>query len=203
MTMLKERLGELRVHCEDFRLPAPVQAIFTRLANDRHNLFSAAANAVSNLVRKHVARESQMRHSSASRLGAQPTGHLEKGARAVTFAASPERGEVIIPIPGASRAFRDVTITPQGRSALTLPIDHRAYGRRAAEMESLGWKLFMRRGKSARGILFGERDGETVPLYVLKKRVTQRQDRSLLPSDPEIIRTASKAILDWVGRPAA
>ena len=48
----------------------------------------------------------------------------------------------------------------------------------------------------------GKRDDETVPLYSLKKRVTQRQDRSLLPSDADIRTTAARAMLAEIQRVA-
>lgn len=203
MTELRENIGEIRVKAHPFRLPAGITRLFDRLANERHNLFSAAANAVQVLVRGHLARESQVRHTTADSLGGQRTGHLEKGARSVYFEASADYGEVIIPVPGISRAFGDVTITPTGAAALTIPVSPWSYGHRASELTALGWKLFRTKGeKSGRGILFGERDGKVEPLYVLKKRVQQRQDRSLLPSDADITRTAAKAIIDWVGRAA-
>ena len=46
----------------------------------------------------------------------------------------------------------------------------------------------------------GSKDGETIPLYCLKKRVDQRQDRSLLPSDAEIGAAANAAIIGTLDR---
>jgi len=42
--------------------------------------------------------------------------------------------------------------------------------------------------------------GDAVPLYLLKKRVEQRQDRTLLPSDAEIGATAGAAITAVIDR---
>ena len=199
MTRLRENIGEVRVKAARFALPAPIARLFDRLEHDRHNLFSAAANAVQVLVRGHLAKESQKRHTTADSLGAPHTGHLEKGARATYFEADANHGQVVIPVPGINRAFGPVTITPSTASALTIPISKYAYGHRASEMEAAyGWKLFAKKG-----ILFGKRDDELEPLYVLKKRVEQTQDRSLLPSDKDITMTASKAIINWIGRSAA
>ena len=44
------------------------------------------------------------------------------------------------------------------------------------------------------------RPEQAIPLYILKKRVTQRQDRSLLPSDAAISTTASRAMLSEINR---
>ena len=169
----------------------------------RHNLYSAAANAVRILVRGHLAREATLRHSSAKKLAATPTGHLAKAARATVFHADEFGGEVIIPAAGINRAFHDVTITPNAAHDLTIPINKLSYGRRAKELRALGWKFFTPpEGHDKEDILFGYRgkgkNREVVPLYLLKKRVQQRQDRSLLPSDAEISSTASRAVMSYL-----
>lgn len=168
-------------------------------AAGRHNLFSAAASAVCDIVRRHISNESPRRHFSAQRLGADPTGHLEQAARKTVFHADSEHGEVVIPSPGFGRAFHDVVITPRRARALTLPLHAHAYGRRVGELKALGWTIFRPKGED---ILMGKRDDETVPLYSLKKRVTQRQDRSLLPSDADIRTTAARAMLAEIQRVA-
>ena len=163
----------------------------------RRQLFSVAANAVRILVRTHLSRIAPRHHISAHRLGATPTGHIEKGARATQFTASTNGAEVIIPIPGLSRAFRPLTITPRTANALTLPVSSHSYGKRVGELRANGWNIFRPKGKDT---LWGKLQDEddAVPLYVLKKRVQLKQDRSLLPSDAELGGTASKAILRYL-----
>lgn len=173
----------------------------------RVNLFSAAAAAVCALTRSHIARESGLRHRSAARLGATPTGHLEKAARKTVFHADQSHGEVVIPAPGFGRAFHDVEITPVNATRLTIPINALSYGRRAGEMRSLGWKFFTpSKGHDKEDILFGYRgkgkDREVVPLYLMKKSVQQRQDRGLLPSDAAIRTTAARAMMSEINRVA-
>ena len=165
----------------------------------RRQLFSVAANAVRILVRNHLSRIAPRHHMSAHRLGATPTGHIEKGARATHFTASSDSAEVIIPIAGLSRAFRPLTITPRTANALTLPISSHSYGKRVGDLRASGWNIFRPKGKDA---LWGKLQDEddAVPLYVLKKRVQLKQDRSLLPSDAELGGTASKAMLDYIQR---
>jgi len=164
----------------------------------RRLLFSVAANAVRILVRSHLSRIAPRHHISAHRLGATPTGHIEKGARATHFTASSDSAEVIIPIAGLSRAFRPLTITPRTANALTLPVSPYAYGKRVGELRANGWNIFRPKGHD---ILMGSLgDDEAVPLYVLKRRVQLKQDRSLLPSDTELSGTASKAMLDYIRR---
>ena len=165
----------------------------------RRQLFSVAANAVRILVRDHLSRIAPRHHISAHRLGATPTGHIEKGARATHFTASPDSAEVIIPIAGLSRAFRPLTITPRTANALTLPVSSHSYGKRVGELRANGWNIFRPKGKDA---LWGKLQDEddAVPLYVLKKRVQLKQDRSLLPSDAELGGTAARAMLDYIRR---
>lgn len=165
----------------------------------RRQLFSVAGNAVRNLVRDHLMRIIPSRHMSAHRLGATPTGHIEKGARATHFTASANGAEVIIPIAGLSRAFKPLTIAPRTANALTLPVSSHSYGKRVGELRANGWSIFRPKGKDT---LWGKLQDEddAVPLYVLKKRVQLKQDRSLLPSDAELSGTASKAMLDYIRR---
>ena len=165
----------------------------------RRLLFSVAANAVRILVRNHLSRIAPRHHISAHRLGATPTGHIEKGARATHFTVSSDSAEVIIPIAGLSRAFRPLTITPRTANALTLPVSSHSYGKRVGELRANGWNIFRPKGKDT---LWGKLQDEddAVPLYVLKKRVQLKQDRSLLPSDAELGGTASKAMLAYIRR---
>lgn len=172
-------------------------------AAGRRDLFSAAAAAVSNLVRRHIAADAPRRHNSASRLGATPTGFMEAAARKTVFHADEQHGEVVIPSPGFGRAFHDVEITPTKANRLTIPISAHAYGHRVSELRSFGWKFFQGlKGHEAEDILFGYRgkgkDREVKPLYVLKNYVRQAQDRSLLPSDAAIGTTAARAMMAWI-----
>lgn len=172
-------------------------------AAGRRDLFSAAAAAVSNLVRRHIASDAPRRHNSARRLGATPTGFMEAAARKTVFHADEQHGEVVIPSPGFGRAFHDVEITPTKANRLTIPISAHAYGHRVSELKSFGWKFFQGlKGHEAEDILFGYRgkgkDREVKPLYVLKNYIRQEQDRSLLPSDAEIGTTAARAMMAWI-----
>ena len=108
---------------------------------DRKILFSAAADAVSILVRAHLSKLGQWKHQSAEDLGAQPTGFLQKAARGTAPQASEDGGEVIIPAP-LGRAFHDVEIRPRVAGALTIPASSEAYGKSAGMPTSLGWKIW-------------------------------------------------------------
>jgi len=168
-------------------------------ASGRRNLFSAAANALKIEVQAHIRRDAPRRHFSAERLGGQRTNHLTKGAARVSFSADDNHGEVHIPIAGIGRAFHDIVITPRHARALTLPVHGAAYGHRASELSRMGWTIFRPKGHD---VLMGSRKGdkEAVTLYALKKRVQQRQDRSLLPSDQKINSVVARAMMAEIQR---
>ena len=162
----------------------------------RRAILGVGATALSIEVRRHIRREAGRRHTTAARLGAQPTQHLSKGAARVTYRASSTSASVLVPIAGISRAFHDLAITPVRASALTIPVSAAAYGHRVRELERLGWRIFRPKG---RDVLMGSRDGgEPEPLYALKKRVVVRQDRSLLPSDERVAEAINKACALYV-----
>lgn len=174
----------------------------------RRLLFSAVGNAVSKLINDHLKRIAPTHHKTAERLGATPTGHLEKRT---SFASDGSSATVTIPIPGINRAFKDLSIVPKDKPYLTLPLSSVAYGHRAATVRGLGYMIFRPAAKGAhknaqggfsvyQDLLMGTKDGETIPLYLLKKRVKQKQDRSLLPSDAEIGAAATSAITGTIDR---
>ena len=182
----------------EFRVPQSLRQFLGSLnPSGRHQLFSAAAAAVSNLVRRHIAADAPRRHIHALTDGAGArTGFMEKAARKTVFHADAQHGEVVIPSPGFGRAFHDVTIVPTHGAALTLPVHASSYGKRIKEMTSMGWRLFRPKGKD---VLFGSLEGEeAIPLYILKRQVRQRQDRSLLPSDSAIQTTAARAMMSAI-----
>ena len=164
----------------------------------RRQLYSAAANAVAILVRGHLARLGGWTHTTAARLGAQPTGILGKAATRTTWRATGEYGEVDIPTPAVRRAFHDVEIRPRSWEFLTIPASSTSYGRRAVVLAGLGWKIY-RPGKAR--VLMGKLgDDEPKLLYYLVSSVRQRQDRSLLPSDEAMKQSAAGAMLALIRR---
>lgn len=159
---------------------------------DRKILFSAAANAVAILVRSHLSKLGRWKHFTAERLSAHPTGFLKQAARKTNFIADENAGEVVIAAP-LGRAFHDVEIRPKNKAFLTIPAAAESYGDRAPRMEADGWKIWRPKNKK---YLMGSKEGvDPKILFWIKESVHQRQDRSLLPSDEEMQRTATKAVM--------
>lgn len=169
------------------KLP-PYLALESKIKTDESAM--AAAESLAETVSEHVRRAASSRHKTASRLGATPTHHLERGAHEIVATSEGANAVVTVPIPGITRAFGDLDIRPDGKKALTIPINAAAYGRRAPELELRGWKLFTlpaKQGPGA-GILFGRHADakSTVALYLLRTHAHVPQDRGLMPSDEEM-----------------
>ena len=162
----------------------------------RRAILGVGATGLQIEVASHIRREASGRHRTASRLGARPTGHLEKGAARITSHATADRATVRVPIAGIARAFRDLEIVPVKAKALTIPVSAAAYGHRVRELARMGWSIFRPKGHD---VLMGSRTGsEAEALYALKKRVVVRQDRTLLPSDEAISAAINKACAAYV-----
>lgn len=163
-------------------------------------LTEAGAYSLYVAVMRHVHAYARTHHESAHRLGAQPTGHMEDAVDSISYGPDGNgAAAVTIPIPGFSRVFGDVTVTPKNAKALTIPINSISYGRRAREMRRLDFTLFTfgKKEGGRNGVLYGYREGDDhiEPLYALKSRVTLRQDRSMLPSDEEMSSAAQDGMM--------
>lgn len=177
-----------------------LKALFEVLDLDEQMQFMAGlADDFEILTREHITQASRTRHKTSSRLGATPTGYLEKiatSAEGVSGVGSP--GLVTLTLQGEifKRAFGPVTVKKSDK-LLTIPIAAESYGRRAAEMGPM-FRIKSRKGN----LLLVQRDPDDQkklkPLYVLKDEVTLPQDRGLLPSDQAFLKAAEKAAQRFV-----
>jgi len=156
-------------------------------------------------VKRHIHGYAMGKHFSATRLGASPTGHYEKGAAAISCNANADMAEVIIPIPGISRAYHDLIIRPIRANRLTIPINAVSYGHTCSELKARGWKFFSPpKGHEHEDIIFGYRgkgkNRVVKPLYLTKTVVEQRKDPRLLPSKPELGRVFARSQADEIRR---
>lgn len=99
-------------------------------------------------------------------------------------------------IPGITRALHDVIIKPVEANALAIPVHADAYGTSPREYNNNHPKgspdaLFRPKGKD---YLAKNDNGSLVVMYLLRKEVHQKQDRTLLPPAEEMSNTALKAI---------
>ena len=171
----------------------------------RSRIVPVATRRVFNFIQRHFASYARTHHASADALGAPHTKHMERAARDMSHEANAEVGHVILGMAGIGRARHDVDIVKKDRR-LTLPIARESYGRSAREMEEKFGKgsLFVFRSKAGNAILAAQkRQGKrriTLPLYVLKDRVHQRQDPSMLPSEEAISEETHAALRECIDK---
>ena len=169
----------------------------------RASMHALAADELAETIGAHIRRYAMSKHATARRFGAQPTRHYENGVGRISTSADSSRGEVVIPIPGISRAWGAVEITPVRANRLTIPITpggQTVYGKTVGELRALGWKFFQGpRGHESEDILFGYRGKgkarEVKAMFVLKTFVRLEQDASLLPTQEALSKKASNAII--------
>lgn len=178
---------------------------FLERLTDRTSMNEAVGIRGTEVTRSHLVAIAQSRHATAQRLGAPPSGHWGQAAEKTTFTANQEGATVSIEQPGIGRVAHDVTITPgSGKKYLTLPAIAAAYNQRAYRISGLHVMVrFI--GGERRAVALATKTGagadrvETV-WYWLVQSVTQKQDRTLLPSDEEYRLAALAGVRDFVDR---
>lgn len=96
-------------------------------------------------------------------------------------------GETNIDIPGAARAYTDITIRPISARALTIPIHQSAYGKKVQDFND----LFKPKGKN---YLARIENGSLVAMFDLCSQAFQRRDPYLLPTDEHLASGIFRAI---------
>lgn len=209
---------------DDHGLGAELLAMIQGLdGNGRQGLNEAIGRRVGATVRAHLLNLAATRHDTANAMGATPSGHLARAAESVVEFSTESTATISIFSPGIARAFRDITIVPTGdRKFLTIPVIKEAYNQRAYRVRDLvaivsGDKGVLMKPQAGTSHTYKTRrydrrrkDGakystETIQggrfgtvWYVLVRRVTQKQDRSLLPSDEQFRIAAQEGARDYV-----
>jgi hypothetical protein len=193
---------EFSLIAEDNSTPALRRAValFDDLT-ELHQLIAANAEV---LTRRHlVEKAAPARHTTAQRLGANPTGYLTRRAQAIESQGT--RDSATVTLGGAVEIFArvdgPVTIYPQ-RKYLTIPASAQAYGRRAGELGSLRFIAFGSGAKALAAVKVGTKTGKRgkpvkdVQLtvhYWLRDKVTLSQDRGLLPTEEQYVEAGEAA----------
>lgn len=161
-------------------------------------LHARIAGQAGNLTARHLRGIAPSRHRTAERLGAKPTHHLPRASRRIETTSNSEWAEVRAPADtGLGRAFHDLNLAPKKIGGfLTIPVNAKAYGKRAREFPNLVCfplgprKTLVLATKVENGI------GEVY--YVLVKRARIPQDRTLLPSDDSYRDLARRTTVAWL-----
>jgi len=165
-----------------------LQALRSTLAN-RAPLHAALAVEAGNFTRDYL--RTTPRHKTAQALGATPTGFREKSAQKISAVSDADGAVLRIPrTTGLGRAFGDVTITPRpGRTYLTIPAHKETYGRGPRDGFPTGafdFVIYQAAGGPCPALVWAETSGGHMKgdvAFWLRRSVTQKQDRTLLPSD--------------------
>ena len=88
-------------------------------------------------------------------------------------------GEIVIDVPGITRAYRDLHISPKNSKHLTIPLHRSAYGKRATEFSD----LFVVTKKNGKKFLAQKNGNGITFMYFLANSVHQKRDKRLMPSD--------------------
>jgi hypothetical protein len=162
------------------------------------SLHRAAGTEVQRITAEHIARLRRAPDSFASRLGLPTSGHYAQASEKVSASSALTSGAagatLTISHRGFARAFRSLHIVPRSAKALAIPVHKLAAGHRAAEL----WdrmNLFIPKGSRVIAATMG---GVVTPMYVLCRSVTQKQDRSLLPSDEAFHAAAVAGARGWL-----
>lgn len=99
-------------------------------------------------------------------------------------------------MPGITRAYHDIDIVPKTSKKLAIPLHRSAYGAAPRKTPDLFY------AKNAKGteMLAKIEGGSLVAMYILKDRVHQRQDSSLMPSDQTIADNIGAKLAEWLKR---
>jgi hypothetical protein len=137
-------------------------------------------------------------HKTANRLGAAPTGFRAKNAAAVQPDSDDTQAMVRIPRrTGLGRAFGDVVLSPgSGRTYLTIPAHAQTYGKSARDFPEDTFRFaFLGR---FRALVFADGPYKGEVGYWLKRTVTQKQDRTLLPTDQGYQEVGRRSALSYI-----
>jgi hypothetical protein len=154
------------------------------------------AGDIEEQTRSHIQQASQSRHKTARKLQATETNYLLNKAASVEAIGSP--GRILLSVSGDifKRTFQPVTVNATAGKMLTIPWTAEAYGKRAREF---GDNLFVYRSQGGNGPAFlARRQGVRMQfLFLLKRSVVLPQDRGLLPSEEDFLKTAEQSADDF------
>lgn len=130
------------------------------------------------------------RHNTAEKLGARPTNFRAANARVLQAASDADAAILRIPRnTGLGRSFGPITIRPLGgRKFISIPNMAETYGRQPSEFPDDTFDfavIFTHRGPTP-VLMWAESGGDHKKgeiAFWLRREVTQKQDRTLLPSD--------------------
>lgn len=195
----------------------PLQRAIDRI-QDKAQMHQAIGARCRDLTSRYITEiAAPKRHKTADRLGAGYTNYLVRAGQSVIARGDSDGAELTIPQNGAifARVAGPVMIKPVTKKWLTMPISASSYGRRARELEGLTFiktkagNAFLvrrpkyqkkadgtRRTKAEAEAYRAELKAQTTFLYALRKEVTLKGDRGLLPSDQQYFEAIKNGVIE-------
>jgi hypothetical protein len=168
-----------------------------KVLQDRGPLHAAIAKDVMADTKRFLKKSAS--HRSASSLGATPTGFRARNAAALSARSDDTQAVLVIPRrTGLGRAFGQVVLVPgSGRTYLTLPGHKDTYGKTMRDFPEGTFQFAVIRSWISFPAMIFQADGGSHKKgevgFWLRRTVTQKQDRTLLPSDQEFRQSARDA----------
>lgn len=149
----------------------------------RINLHAAMGTEVQHDTAEHVGGLKRAKNSLLSKLQATPTNFYQHAAERIespaALAGGANAATLTLNYPGVARAFRPITVVAVNAKALAIPMDRLAVGRSPRDCwAELG--LFIPKGKDYIAMRVGP---EIKMMWLLRRSLTQPQNRALLPSE--------------------
>jgi len=192
---------QLNIEVADKATPA-IRALLAQM-QDMSEIYEAASGEVYELVRGHLENAAGSRHTTAQRLGAQPTGHLTRAAESVGHSHDANSATIEVTSPGIRRAYGPLDIRPVNKRYLTIPADAASYGKWVSDMRRDGWNVFRPRGRMFLAGTQGkgkEAKNTFRVLFWLAEQVTIPHDPGLMPSDDDMSGAVTRAIKNQIKR---
>lgn len=169
---------------------------------DRRQLHATMAVAAQQFTRDYLAANGS--HATADRLKATPTGFRARIAQRIE--ADSNASEAIVRIPrntGLGRAFAAIVLVPKaGKTYLTIPASAETYGKAVRDFPSETFKFAIFQGAKPCPALLWAEDGGSHKKgdvgYWLRRKVFQKQDRTLLPSDSAYLELGRRQAVAYV-----
>lgn len=175
---------------------AAIRALISGLES-RRELHALIADRSTIQTQQHVAANNG--HATATKLGATPTGFRRKSAERINAVWDESAAIVVIPAnTGLGRAFHDVDIIPKKSGGfLTIPADARTYGKSARDFPegTFEFGMAMENGRAFKALIFV---ADKKPGYWLRRKVHQKQNRDLLPSDEAYQALARETSIEYI-----
>lgn len=164
----------------------------------RIDLHAAMGTEVQQVTASHVGALERSPDSLLKKLGAAPTNFYKHAAERTespaALASDGNAATLTLNWPGVKRAFQTIVVVPVNAKALAIPMDRLAVGRSPRDCwAELG--LFIPKGKDFIAMRVGN---QIKMMWLLRRSVTQPQNRALLPSDAQWQEAAKAGALHYL-----